>query len=323
MRRFLPLTHAQVSILAALFAVFAFNAEALAQIRTDPCEAYIELLRNTAPSDQKAGSILFFAKYTSDTVDPQREDTQINITNTDVTADIDVHLYLVDGSTCAVADSQITLSPNQTSSFLASDLDPGVVGYLIAVANYEGVPTWFNHLIGDAYIHDLDGQLGMLPAMAVGRVSHDDVRVSINDTADLVFDGNQYERLPRVVALSSFISQVTHNTTLAVFVPTPNLVTGSNTASTIFTLLYDDTERVRSTSFVTRCYRRVPLSDLRVIDGLNNFVKAGRTGWIKLMTAAEQPLLGAAFTRGPLFNGALNFRSLSLLQSYTITVPVI
>lgn len=43
MRRFLPLTHAQVSILAVLFTVFAFNAEALAQIRTDPCEAYIEL----------------------------------------------------------------------------------------------------------------------------------------------------------------------------------------------------------------------------------------------------------------------------------------
>jgi len=323
MRRFLPLPYAQISIFATLLAIFLVHSDASAQIRTDPCEAYLSLLRNSPPSDQKAGSILFFAKYTSDTVDPQREDTQINITNTNVEADVDVHLYLVDGSTCAVSDSRVTLSPNQTSSFLASDLDPGIVGYIVAIANYEGVPTWFNYLIGDAYYHELDGQVGMLPAMAISRVSHDDVRVKPNETADLVFDGNEYERLPRVVALSSYLSQVTHNTTLALFVPTQNLIFGGNSASTIVALLYDDTERVRSASFIARCYRRVPLLDLRVPEGLNNFVKAGHTGWIKVMTAAEQPLLGAAFTRGPQFNGALNLRHLSLLNTFTITVPVI
>lgn len=323
MRRFPPLPHTRISILVALLAIFLVHSDASAQIRTDPCEAYLELIRNTPPSDQKAGSILFFAKYTSDTVDPQREDTQINITNTNVEADVDVHLYLVDGSTCAISNLRVTLSPNQTSSFLASDLDPGIVGYIVAIANYEGVPTWFNHLIGDAYYHELDGQVGMLPAMAINKVSQGDVRVNPNETADLVFDGKEYERLPRAAALSSYLSQATHNTTLAVFVPKSNLIVNGSSASTILTLLYDDTEQVRSASFIARCYRRMPLLDLRVTDGLNNFVKSGRTGWIKVMTAAEQPLLGAAFTRGPQFNGALNLRHLSLLKTYTITVPVI
>ena len=74
MRRFLPHSHTQASILISLlFTVFVFSSNALAQVRTDPCEAYIELLRNTPPSDQKPGSILFFAKYISDAIDPIHE----------------------------------------------------------------------------------------------------------------------------------------------------------------------------------------------------------------------------------------------------------
>ena len=72
-----------------------------------------------------------------------------------------------------------------------------------------------------------------------------------------------------------------------------------------------------------RAYRRTPLLSLRISEDLNNFIKGGRTGWIKLMTTAERPLLGAIFTHGPHINGAMNFRHISLLKSYTITVPVI
>ena len=161
---------------------------------------------------------------------------------------MDVDLYFVDGSTCSVANARVTLAPNQTTSFLASDIDPGVVGYIVAVANFTGVPIWFNHLIGDAYIHELNEQAAMLPAMAVSRVSREDVRVEVGDTANLIFDGREYERLPQVVVASSFNSQITHDTTLVTFVPTPNLGFGVNQSSTITTLLYDDTGRVRSTA---------------------------------------------------------------------------
>ena len=310
-----------ISLLIAMF-VLNPNALALAQIRTDPCEAYIELLRNTPPSDQKAGSILFFAKYISDASDPIHENTQIHITNTHPTGDVDVDLYFVDGSTAAVDNARLTLAPNQTTSFLAGDVDPGVVGYIVAVANFTGVPITFNYLIGDAYIHEMDGQVGMLPAMAVGRVSRDDVRTT-ETSANLIFDGREYERLPQTVVVSSFNSQTTHSTTLATFVPTTNLGFAVNDANTITALVYDDTGRVRSTSFLMRAYRRTPLTSLRISEDLNNFVKASRTGWIKLMTTAERPLMGAVFTRGPEFNGAMNLRQTSLLNSYTITVPVI
>jgi hypothetical protein len=310
MRSFLPLPHARASIfISLLLAVFISSADAFAQ--------------NTPPSDQKSGSILFFAQYTSDTVDPMRENTQIHITNTDVMGDVDVDLYFVDGSTCSVANARATLLPNQTASFLASDIDPGVVGYIVAVANLGGVPVWFNNLVGDAYIRKIDGQVAMLPAVAVSRVSHRDVELATESSADLIFDGSEYERLPQVVVASSFNSQITHDTTLVTYVPTPNLGFSVNKASTITTLVYDDTGRVRSTSLITRCYRRTPLSSLRMSEDLNDFVKAGRTGWIKMMTTGELPLLGAIFTSGPLFNGALNFRHISMLKTYTITVPVI
>ncbi|HMV50544.1 MAG TPA: hypothetical protein PLD20_10020 [Blastocatellia bacterium] len=325
MRKTLPQllkpTFKAISLLIAVFAVTP-NPAALAQIRTDPCEAYIERLRNTPPSDQKSGSVLFFAKYISDAVDPIHENTQIHITNTHAMNDVDVDLYFVDGSTAAVDSARLTLAPNQTTSFLASDVDPGVVGYIVAVANFTGAPITFNYLIGDAYIHEMDGQVGMLPAMAVARVSREDVRTT-ETSANLIFDGNEYERLPQAVVVSSFNSQTTHSTTLATFVPTTNLGFTVNDAGTITALVYDDTGRVRSTSFLMRAYRRTPLASLRISEDLNNFVKAGRTGWIKLMTTAERPLMGAVFTRGPQFNGAMNLRQASLLNSYTITVPVI
>lgn len=323
---FPPTAHFSFSIssrlLLTVLAVLMFNFGALAQIRTDGCDPFRELLKNKPPGDQKAGSVLFFAKYTSDTIDPRRENTQINITNTHPTSDIDVHLYFVDGSTCSIADSRMTLSPNQTASFLASDLDPGVAGYLVAVANYEGVPTQFNHLMGDAYIHELNGLTAMLPAMAVEKISGGDLPVTPESTANLDFNGIDYERLPQTVAVSSFNSQVTNDTVLAIFVPTTNLLIGTNESHSIFALVYDDTERVRSTSFPIRCYRRQPLSSLRIIDGLNNFVREGHTGWIKLTTMTERPILGASFTRGQRFSGALNFKQISLLKTYTITVPV-
>lgn len=326
MRNSPSLFHQPLLILARLLLTFlatlAFHFPADAQIRTDGCDPFRELLRNKPPGDQKAGSILFFAKYTSDTIDPQREDTRINLTNVHTMQDIDVHLYFVDGSTCSIADANLTLTPNQTVSFLSSDLDPGVVGYLVAVANYEGVPTQFNYLMGDAYFHELNGLTAMLPAMAVEKVSAGDLMVTPESIANLIFDGNDYERLPQTVAVSSFNSQVTDDTVLALFVPTTNLGIGTNESHSIFTLVYDDTERVRSTSFNIRCYRRLPLSGLRVIDGLNNFVREGHTGWIKMTTLNERPILGAAFTRGLRFSGILNFKHISLLKTYTITVPV-
>src|SRR5215470_17944801 len=206
-------------------------------------------------SGMKPGSVLFYNKYTSNPSNPDQGDTQINITNTNQTADSDIHLFLVDGSTCSVADSFISLTANQTTSFRVSDFDPGITGYIVAVAISGGAPTQFNWLIGDEYIHELDGRLANLGAVAISRKAAEDAEVTADGIANLVFNDVEYERLPASVGLSSFNSQTTDNTQVNLYVPSPNLLTGSAPPSTtVFTLVYDDMERVLSTSTRVVCY---------------------------------------------------------------------
>ncbi len=88
-----------------------------------------------------AGHIIIYNFYTSSATNPVAEDTLIAITNISEQASVFVHLFFVDGDTCSVADSYICLTRSQTTKFLASDVDPGVSGYLIAVAvDRDGVP---------------------------------------------------------------------------------------------------------------------------------------------------------------------------------------
>jgi hypothetical protein len=274
------------------------------------------------PNDMKPGSVLFFNKYTSNPGNPQQGDTQINITNTNQNSDVAIHLFLVDGSTCSVADSFVLLTANQTTSFLMSDFDPGIQGYVVAVAVSGGLPIQFNWLIGDEYIHETDGRQANLAAVAIARISAEDGESSEDGIANLVFNGVEYERLPASVGLSSFNSQTTDNTQVNLYVPSPNLLVGSAPSSTsVFTLVYDDTERVFSTTTRVICYTTLQLSSLRIAGGnINNIVPSGRTGWIRF-NGSGKPLLGASIQRGSVFNGGHNLHTLTQLSTYTIQIP--
>jgi hypothetical protein len=272
-------------------------------------------------SDMKPGSVLFFNRYTSNPSNPQQGDTQINITNTNQSQDASLHFFLVDGSTCTIADSFVGLTPNQTASFLMSDIDPGITGYIVAVA-VSGGPTQFNWLIGDEYIRETDGRQANLAAVAIAKRSGGSVEPDENGTAALVFDDKEYERLPSSVAVSNFNSQTTDNTQLTIYCPTPNLLVGvTPTTTSVFTLVYDDTERVFSTTTRFVCYATIQLGTMRVAGGnVNTIIPAGRTGWIRL-NGGGKPLLGATIQRGPVFMGGHNLHTLTLLPSYSITVP--
>jgi len=261
-------------------------------------------------SDIKPGSVLFFNRYTSNPSNPQMGDTQINITNTSQNSDITLHLFLVDGSSCSVADSFISLTQNQTASFLTSDFDPGIVGYIVAVA-VGGGPIQFNFLIGDAFIRENDGRTYNLPAVAVAKRTADPVP-SGDGTSTLNFDGSDYEQLPASLALSSFNSQTTDSTQVFLYSPAANLIVGTSPSTiTLFTLVYDDTERVFSTTVRVTCYGTISLGSLRVAGGnLNNLVPNGRTGWIRF-NGGGRAVLGAVVQRGPVFLGGHNLHALT------------
>jgi hypothetical protein len=242
------------------------------------------------------------------------------MTNTHQTLDISIHLFLVDGSSCSVADFFINLTPNQTATFLMSDLDPGVTGYIVGVAT-DGGPTQFNWLIGSESIRETDGRLATLQAIGVAKVSPGGVASGGEGTATLSFNGTEYERLPSSVGLDSFNSQVTDSTQVNLFVPASNLLSGIPDSTTrVFLLVYDDVEQPLSSSVSVACYNTFNIGTLRVPGGINNKVPAGRTGWIRF-EASGRPILGFAQTRGPVFNGGHNLHVLKLLANYEITVP--
>lgn len=272
-------------------------------------------------SDMKPGSVLFYNRYSSNPSNPSQGDTQINITNVSQNTSASVHLFLVDGSTCSIADSFIGLTPNQTASFRVSDFDPGVQGYIVAVATGGGGPTQFNYLIGTEFIRETDGRMGYLQAISIAKRSPGDVIPDVDGLTQLVFNGTEYEQLPTVLALATFNSQTQDSTNLAIYSPSSNLIIGAVSTVSVFSLLYNDVEVALSSSFTINCYRYESLTSLfNRGGGINRHVPNDRTGWIKF-TASGRPILGSVITKGPVFTGAHNLHAVTLLGTYSIAVP--
>ncbi|MDX2039942.1 MAG: hypothetical protein SF097_01780 [Acidobacteriota bacterium] len=271
--------------------------------------------------DMKPGSVLFYSRYSSNPANPAMGDTQINITNVNQSAAAQVHLFMVDGATCSIADSFVGLTPNQTASFLVSDYDPGISGYIVAVAVGGGGPTQFNHLIGSEFIRETNGITAYLQAMTVAKRSAGDVQPDGNGQTALNFNGVDYEQLPNSVAVSTFNSQSVDSSMLSLFSPSTNLMIGGVVSASVFTLLYNDAEVALSSSFTVNCYLYNSFVALfNRGGGINRHVPSGRTGWIR-MTSSSRPLLGSVFGKGPVFVGGHNLHALSLLSSYSIIVP--
>src|SRR5689334_6479165 len=116
-----------LSAMLSLAALVLMSAAALA---ADPGLVYPP---TSEVSDQKAGSVLIYNVYTSGATSGNSQNTRINITNTSTSSGVGVHLFFVSDA-CAIADSFICLTATQTATFLSSDVDPGVTGYVVAVA---------------------------------------------------------------------------------------------------------------------------------------------------------------------------------------------
>ncbi len=286
-------------------------------------------------SDQKPGSVLIFNVYTSSSSAPNAQNTRINITNVNQQRAATVHLFFVDGATCSVADANVCLTANQTTSFLASDFDPGVTGYLVAVAidRVTGCPVNFNYLIGDAHTKFATGHAGGLTAEAFSALAGANfVCTPQSVTATLRFDGIQYNRAPRALALSSLGSRSNGNDTLIVLNRVGgNLGTGAASLGAVFGNLYDDTENVFSFSVTGGCQLRGSLTNNfpRTTPRFEQAVPAGRTGWMKFWPDNDVGMLGAQFnvntnsaTAGGAFNHAFNLHKLTLTGAPSYVIPV-
>jgi hypothetical protein len=317
---------------SALLAIFALVLMAGASLAADPGLAYPA---TSEVSDQKAGSILFYNYYTSGATSGNAQNTRINITNTSTSSGAFVHLFFVADS-CQVADSFICLTPNQTASFLASDIDPGVSGYIVAVANdgVLGCPVSFNFLIGDEFIKTSTGHTANLGAEAfaalyLGSLTGCD---ATSTTAALNFDGVSYNRAPRVLAASSIPSRADGNDTLIIINRVGgNLATGASTLGSLFGLVYDDAESVFSFSVSGGCQLRGSLSNTfpRTTPRLEQIIPAGRSGWAKIYSLSDIGIIGSqinananAGAQANAFNGGHNLHKLTLTGSATLTMPV-
>jgi hypothetical protein len=171
-------TRPLIALLLALAALLALTAAPFANtICPMPAPAGV--------SDQKAGSILVFPFYTSASDGAfSGADTLLQITNVSNGAAVSggapnyqfLHLFFINGANCSPADTFVCLTPNGSVQIKASDYDPTVTGYLIAIAvDAQGRPIANNAFVGSAYVRDesnrVIGSYGAEALLAVQDIS--------------------------------------------------------------------------------------------------------------------------------------------------------
>lgn len=277
--------------------------------------------------DQRPGSVLIYNLYNS-SANVSSDDTQISLTNINPTLQGYVHLFFVDGQSCAVADMFIAMTPNQTVSFRASDLDPGIVGYLIAVAvDASGCPISFNFLIGNALVKFSSGHKADLAAISVAASPGLAPCLPGTVTTDLIFNGTNYNELPRTLALDNLPSRASGNQTMMVLNRLGgNLAVGADIMGSLAGLLYDDVENASSFTIPGgTCQVRGILNNNfpRLIPRYDQVIRAGKSGWMKIYSASDAAISGAMINIGnDRFNGGHNLHTLSTTSTAVMTIPV-
>src|SRR5262249_5309005 len=304
-------------------------------LATKAAEPGLPYPNTSGVSDQKMGSVLFYNLYSSSVVNANAQNTDISVTNTSSTTPVFVRLFFVNSITCEPAPADICLTPNTTVSFLISDVDPGVTGYILAVAiNSAGCPISFNHLIGDEYIRLASGHTANLAAEAITAVFSDMDGTAVPGcgatTATISFDGASYNRVPRVLALDKIGSRADGNSTLLII----NRVGGNLTISagpigSGSGIVINDAGNVFPFSFTSGSCQIITRFSLST-----RLIPSGHTGWIKFQADEDRGIFGAAINFKPgvapwmAFNGGHNLHELALqnptapavFDSYTVPV---
>jgi hypothetical protein len=211
----------------------------------------------------------------------------------------------------------------------------GTTGDIVAVASDPTTccPVNFNFLICDEYVKLASGHAANLGAEAFSALAGGLPACDGNSvTATLAFDGVSYNRVPRTLAASSIPARADGNDTLLVLNRFGgNLATGAGTLFNLFGIFYDDAENALSFTFNPgTCQFRSSLSNNfpRLTPRFENFIPAGRSGWMRLYSTSDIGLLGAvlnfnanAGTNAGAFNQGRNLHKLTL-TAQTLTIPI-
>jgi hypothetical protein len=213
-----------------------------------------------------------------------------------------------------------------------------VEGYAVAIAveSTTGCPLAFNHLAGVADVKLASGHMASLPAQAIAAL-YDGVLpgcMSDTTTATLDFDGVEYNRLARQVALDQVASRADGNDTQLVIDRVDGTLGGAMSAVGMpFGLFYDDAANVLSFSLSQGSPQlRGTLSNTfpRLTPRFETFIPTGRTGWLRAFRPDDAGFLGAALnfnlnaaTAGAAFTGGHNLHHLTLSAADALSLPVI
>jgi hypothetical protein len=284
-----------------------------------------------AMGDQKPGSLLFFNRFTSSASNPLRENTQLSLTNTHVSTSTFVRLFLVSNATCEITELALCLAAQQTVSVYLSDIDPGVTGYIVALATDNGGrPNYFNWLIGQAIIKQptaTGSTTAVLGAYAVTKRREGVVAADGNNVAEMIFDDVNYDRLPAQLAFDSVPSQLNgvNTTQLSIFRPVPNLAGGSVSTTVQITGAGRNAQNQLATTtgnVALNCFTQLNVASLRLSPTpVGTLLPPGSTAWFTASAQDLQPLLGVLLNTGE-FNGGTLARALSYSTEYRIKVKV-
>ena len=293
-------THIFLTLLALIVCATASTAQA-------PIEPGVS-------SDQKQGSLLFYNTYTSSIGDAS-QNTRINITNTNHTSSVNVHLFFVRSFDCSIADTYVCLTANQTFSFLASEYDPGETGFIFGVATDDnGSPINFNYLIGDLYVKSYFGtpnyfqaNLGAEAFAAQNKWTGTKYEKWNENTAAPLFNDNMlcaiafglyhdtsspaaeltphalYDRVAVTLAVDNIQSEADGNATLLILHSMQGRTDRAGVIGSIAGQVFDDVERGYSfQNSGLSCYsaRVINRASVRVPTGIDKVISKGRTGWM-------------------------------------------
>src|SRR5262245_41215769 len=283
----------------------------------------------SAVSSTKAGSVLFFPKYTSDNANPGGVNTVISLTNGNPRDAVSVRLFFV--RDCTVINQFVNLAPNQTRTLLASAEDPGKTGNAVAVAvNTQGIPTQFNWLIGAASLRDAQGHEGSYNAVGVAKRTGGPVSSVAGGTAEMKFDDVEYDRLPQGIAEANIPGQDPNGsrTDMFIYSPLPNLSAPSGQTSRITATSYEQSGTPHPAVVDAACVLHAPASAILTNPPMHSYITANNPGWGSFAATTVDnvpvPLLGLSLTDGASAkqNNVRHMQVLSRLDSFSMTVPV-